>query len=387
MINWLQDIDDLCSHSSVEDIDTRTITFAKNNSLEKHASYTKYEIEERDFGRLISFKIPKEISENYDIFEDYDAFRRSYKSSNKQIYIFGFQESITFEELSTHAAFCERVKEELMSLCDYRSPTGLVATFFSHQYGILHISFPKMIPIYFETSSSHTRNILTKTKENLDLKNIVINQLFQFTNSDRRFEDICKEIKTIEEDSLRQYEIYIKKFDFNKLTKNAYKEFDSIIISINKTIDDVTKQSFSIPLSLAASIYSIYKIDEFEAKISILIGFILFSYILLRRTLFYERVLSDENEDFKYNMKLISSESGLPNELIGKHEGKINKKYRFSFGIIEDVIFSIYYSCIAIIIFFQFNTLPKGDSNNHIFLTAFAIGLLTMLVNYKRYLK
>jgi len=387
MINWLKDIDDLCRISSIEDIDSSTIAFAKNDSLEKHASYTKYETEERDFGRLITFVIPEEVSKKYDVYEDYDAFRRSYKSSSKQIYIFGFEESISFQEVSIHAAFCEGVKEELMSLCDYQSPTGLVATFFSHQFGILHISFPKMIPKYFKSNSLHLRTIFTRAKENLDLKSIVINELFIFANSENRFEEICKEVKTIEENAYRQYELYIKKFDFNKLTKNAYKEFDAIIGSINKTIDDVTKQSFSIPLSLAASIYSIYKIDEFEAKITILLGFILFSYILLRRTLFYERALSEENKDFEYYMNLIKNESGLPKDLIEEHQGKIIRKFRFSFGIVEDVIFSIYYSCIAIVIFFQFNTLSKGDSTNQIFITGFAIGIMTMLINYKRYLK
>ncbi len=387
MSNWLKDINDLYSVSIIEDIDSKTIAFVKNDSIEKHASYTKYAAGERDFGRLTTFNIPEEVANKYDVYEDYDAFRRSYKSSSKLIYIFGFKESISFQKISVHAALCEGVKEELLDLSDYQSPTGLVATFFSHQFGILHISFPKMIPKYFESNSSHLSNIFTSAKGNLDLKNIVISQLFKFTNSASRFEEICKGVETIEEDSYRQYELYIKKFDFNKLTKNAYKEFDAIISNINQTIDDVTKQSFSIPLSLAASIYSIYKIDEFEAKMTILLGFILFSYILLRRTLFYERALSEENKDFEYNMNLIKNESGLPKDLIEKHHGKIKNKFRFSFGIIEDVIFSIYYSCIAIVLFFQFNTLSKGDSDDHIFITAFAIGMLTMLINYKRYLK
>lgn len=125
----------------------------------------------------------------------------------------------------------------------------------------------------------------------------------------------------------RDYELVLKQFDFDKFKDSLLKEKEKYFTSIRQILSTVYGQLIGIPLSISASVFATYKVnDDWVTLLLVGVGFLFYVLIYIKIQLDYRRDLIDLRTDFERDFEVIKTRSGLPRDMITEERNKVLKR-------------------------------------------------------------
>lgn len=196
-----------------------------------------------------------------------------------------------------------REKSEFRTFDD---STSRVFTIVSKAYGVFKIGYE--LPDFKFFYGINLENKFNRLKEEFSkkefiqfFKEIVVTSVHNKKESDR-FKTIIRQLDSIIDLTSKDYEAYVSNFAIDKIKANFKEERESYFENIDRNIGSIEKQVVSFPLTFAASIFAVYKVQEKAGVILlILLAYLLYSIIailILRMTSYNVKCLkSDVNEE------------------------------------------------------------------------------------------
>ncbi|HCZ36317.1 MAG TPA: hypothetical protein DHV26_10380, partial [Cytophagales bacterium] len=184
-------------------------------------------------------------------------------------------------------------------------------------------------------------NQLLELAESIQFRAFVKNALFNFSKDkcSISISEIIEEATNIAETTKRDYELASKLFDFDKFRDSLYKEKEKYFNGVREIVNRIFTQAIGIPISISATVFATYKIDDEPIILGIvLISFILYVILYVRLQLTYKSDLKEVRRDFKSDFKIIEEKSGLPKDIIQREEIKIKKKLDISISIVNWIV-------------------------------------------------
>lgn len=140
----------------------------------------------------------------------------------------------------------------------------------------------------------------------------------------------------------RDYEITIKQFDFEKFKDSLLKEKDKYFATIREIINKIHSQLIGIPISISASAFATYKVNEEPfTLILIALGFLFYLFLYVKIQLGYRTDLKDLRMDFLRDFKIIRDKSGLESAVIEIEEKKVFDKINRTRSLIAFMVVGI----------------------------------------------
>lgn len=186
--------------------------------------------------------------------------------------------------------------------------TNRIITIVSKTYGIFKIgyqlpNFKFFYGIDLENKSNRLREEFKKKEFIQFFKEIVITSSHSKKESER-FKTIIRQLDSIIDLTSKDYEAYVSNFAIDKIKANFKEERESYFENIDRNIGSIEKQVVSFPLTFAASVFGVYKVQEKAGVILlILLAYLLYSIIailILRMTSYNVKCLKsdvDEEQD------------------------------------------------------------------------------------------
>jgi hypothetical protein len=238
----------------------------------------------------------------------------------------------------------------------------------SAQKGKLQIGYP-LIPPDISNEINMQENVgifceRNKTQEfGLFLREQIIESLSKVDKEDR-FPFLTCNIKNIIESSQRNYETYLNKFNFEELKKNFRKERDEYFSSIRDILSKILEKVVSIPISISAAALAIYNLkSEPNYAYIVIAAFIVYSLFdcYLLRLLQFD--VSEIKIALDGDLEIIKKSSNIPGDILASEGSKVYRKIARLRSVIIglQILFAIL-SCVALIVSFQFLSLPAGYS-------------------------
>ncbi|WP_291072639.1 hypothetical protein [Empedobacter sp. UBA5987] len=184
------------------------------------------------------------------------------------------------------------------------------------------------------------------------------NNLFSISNISLKIslETFIEKSDELYENTIRDYELFSKKFEFDKFKDNLYKEKDKYFLSLREIINKIYTQAVSIPILISASTIASYKLpNEFFINSLILIIFIAYSIFYNNILLYYKNDLKNLKKDFKRDFKIIEMKSGLEKNIILKEKKIIKNKINFSLNFITKYLIFLDIIILIAIIYILYN--------------------------------
>jgi len=224
-------------------------------------------------------------------------------------------------------------------------------------YPAITCSMPSQVPVKEKYDSYEQRN------PSKDFQMFFKEQIIEALSSkekDNRFPELLLNMESILESSERNYEIYLNKFSFEELKKNFKKERDEYFSSIREIVNRLLTKIVSLPISISASAFAIYKLkDEHSYAGIVIIAFIVYSLF----TSYLIRLLKldtfEIKNDLDRDIKTIKESASLPEQIIDDESSKVYKKINrlnTTIDILQFVL--ILLSMLILIISFQVINLP-----------------------------
>jgi hypothetical protein len=155
-------------------------------------------------------------------------------------------------------------------------------------------------------------------------KSAIIQTIHEYNINDRFFH-LVSSLRVILNVAERDHDIYIRQFDFDKIKSKFKEEKNTYFEGIDKNIESVNKQVFSVPLTFAASTYAAFQVKE---KPLILI-LIIFGYLL------YTWIAYKALDISRFNINEIEND-------VKKEEAELRKGYQILFSEFEGDFRRIY---------------------------------------------
>lgn len=161
------------------------------------------------------------------------------------------------------------------------------------------------------------------------LKEVMITRLSDIDRSERAYKFYIDLEKIIEE-AKRNYEVFLNKFDFAKLKDELRHEKEKYISSIQEIISKLFNKVVSIPISISAAAFALYRVKE-HATLStlILVGYLVYTLF----TLYLLKVVWDDNQeiesDFKTDIGRIKDKSPLTQDDVSDIDKKMGRRFKY----------------------------------------------------------
>ena len=236
---------------------------------------------------------------------DYDNYLRDYEYykdvfSNSNIVIIDFEAKILFKEINEEFTL---KKADIFNYIQYRELQDFLIS--KNEFTPYHDKFSKQFVIIGkEKGAFHIGyNSLEKRKiSNEDIKpfveelksefvkkefiqffkDVIINSLHSTDIKDRLFE-LTKSLKLLLNLTAKDYESYVLDFAIDKIKSKFKEERNKYFESLEKSIDTVSKQIVSFPLTFGATAFASYQVkDKPWILILIVIAYLLYTFIAFK---------------------------------------------------------------------------------------------------------
>lgn len=226
---------------------------------------------------------------------------------------------------------------------DHHNSADKEIVIYSSAKGILKITYDSILP----RDIKEIEDIYTTLHEIIrdgQLKSILKNTLFTFSNGRDKItlDYFLSEFWNINDVTMRDYEIVLKQFDFDKVRDLLIKEKDKFFSSIREVISKVFNQAIGIPISISATVFATYKVEEETFTLwLILIGFLIYIvfYIIMQAVYFCD--IQEIKKDFESDFEIIRTKSGLQTDVIERELRKIDRRITTSKRIISFLMVAV----------------------------------------------
>lgn len=248
----------------------------------------------------------------------------------------------TIENVIAYNLLIWTLSEDKVS--DHHNIAGKQFVFYSSTKGVIKITYQSPAPLDSVKIELPTIHSLIGSIKSLAHKIHFINGLFKVANEKPivPLATVISNADLLDAIIKRDYEIAIKQFDFDKFKDNLLKEKDKYFNSIREIVNKVFGQLIGIPVSISASAFATYKVEnESSTLFLILLGFTFYVFLYIKIQMSYLADLGDIQTDFDRDFKEIKLKSGLDGKVIQTESDKIEKKIKKTTSMIRVMIFGI----------------------------------------------
>jgi hypothetical protein len=220
------------------------------------------------------------------------------------------------------------------------------------------LKYPKIIPDFGEMDLSKKyeaiRTINNAPEFLAFFKEQTIDWLIGFEDTEIRFFEFIKSLEQIVSLSNADYEVFLKKFNFDKFKENFRKERDEYFFRIREILTSLLNKVVSIPVSISAAALAFYNVSsDWLASSLIILGYVIASIFTswLIRGLHEDANLIEK--DFYYDTESLKEfSSNKLNQVTRKEIDKVSKKLsqlkRYIYAI---QVFLVFSSVVAILVY------------------------------------
>lgn len=213
--------------------------------------------------------------------------------------------------------------------------------FYSSTKGIYKVHYDKYCPdflcLYIQDNVSNLLKLLEQNQHKI----YFINSLFSFQEGvlEIDLKDLIINSSRFIDYTIRDFELVLKQFDFDKFRDSLYKEKDKYFNNIREIVNKIFSQAIGIPISISASIYATYKIgDDSLMLLLVMLAFITYTVFYIKIQFFYKSDIIELKGDFANDFEIIKTKSGLTPSLIEKEKVKIENKISKSLTLLNWLI-------------------------------------------------
>ena len=243
------------------------------------------------------------------------------------------------------------LKEKFSLLADYQNTANNEFVFYTSTKGIYRLSYPNITPNFSVNVKNHIEGLLFKL-ESPDFKLFFVNELFDFLKDSKEpIVSLIQNIQSIVSSAERNHQLYIKNFSFEEFRNKLQSEKTHYFNSIREILGKVLNQLISIPISLSAVVFTVYKIESVFPLIIILIGYLVYLLYFIKFQGIYFSDIKEIYSDFQKDFNEIKDKSGIPIEEISIEEQKIIRRISNIKTIIIALITSTSILSIILVVF------------------------------------
>jgi hypothetical protein len=253
----------------------------------------------------VEIKLSISKLENTFFYYDYDNYLRDYEYykedfNNSNIIILDFDSKILFKEINEEFTI---EKADIFNYVQYRELQAFLIL--KNEFTPYHDNLSKQFVIIGkEKGAFHIGyNLLEKRKiSNVDIKpfieelkseflkkefiqffkDVIINSIHCIDIKDRLFE-LTKNLKLLLNLTAKDYESYVLNFAIDKIKSKFKEERNKYFESLEKSIDTVSKQIVSFPLTFGATAFASYQVkDNPLTLILIVVAYLLYTIIAFK---------------------------------------------------------------------------------------------------------
>jgi len=319
----------------------------KTNSLETERQNDKVLLKIKSFLNgidLISFN-------ELETYFEYDFITKDFAIlSNKGEYYY-YQAEKKSVEVSTSASadFLTKCKNifsyytlydflKSEDLSDHHNDANLEIIIYSSSKGIFRITYDSLPKIEESKDVSTKITKLISRVEPVQIRSFFKNALFTFSNGKGiiSINEIINKSDDLIDTAERDFELASKQFDFDKFRDSLHKEKEKYFNSIRDIINKIFSQAIGIPISITATVFATYKVNNENVMLSIvLLAFLLYVCFYIKIQLVYKEDIKEIKKDFTNDFDIIKSKSGLPEKDINSEKSKIDRKLNSSLSMIN----------------------------------------------------
>ena len=255
---------------------------------------------------------------------------------------------------------------ESLGISEYNSSTNHEFILVDPEKGKFLLGYPVVPPVFLERVRLEDKykkfeGANTAQEFRLLLKRQIIDSVSRYEH-DQTFPKLAENIDAVLRDTENNYEMFLRKFNFEELKKNFRKERDQYFENIRNIIDKLLGRVVSIPISVSAAAITIYNLKDDPNTVVVVIvtlAYIIYSIF----TSFLLRLLHIDaleiNQGLRDDLELIEKSSNIPVSILKKETSKVYKKINvLSKTIIGLQVLLSASSLAVLIVSFQFLTLP-----------------------------
>lgn len=236
-------------------------------------------------------------------------------------------------------------QETLLSIADYTNAMVREMVFHTSTKGIFKLKYPAY-PVSLDDTKNITAAVqifLSKISDKtfqLFFKNEIADFVKKDNNND--FTNLLIGVQGVVDESDKNVELYLKNFSWETFRAKLYTEKDKYFVALRDILGKIMTQLAAVPISISATIFATYKIDNAYVLLFVILAFSLYvGFAFYIQTLYY-RDTKEIASDFERDFRVIADKSGLPLVTINIEKDKIQARivsikrliYLFSFIII-----------------------------------------------------
>jgi hypothetical protein len=308
-----------------------------------------------------------------------------YESSSCRVYI---NSDITTDNLVENTRYYLKFYNlfESLGISEYDSSTNHEFILVDPDKGKFLLGYP-VIPPSFQLGINLKNKYAKFEKMNdrqefrLLFKRKVIESLAPFEH-DQRFPKLAENIETIIRDTENDYEVFLRKFNFDELKKNFRKERDEYFEQVRDIVERLLSKVVSIPISVSAAAITIYNLkDDPNYLVIVIVSLAYVAYSIF--TSFLLRLLHldslEINRDLNNDLQIIAKSSNISSDILERESSKVYKKI----SVLNNAIVSLQIllcatSLAVLIVSFMFFALPT----KYVILIAIFVLALQLLVSW-----
>ncbi len=224
---------------------------------------------------------------------------------------------------------------------DHHNDANSEIVIYSSSKGIFRIIYDSL-PI-IEDSKDIAAKItkLISRVEPVQIRSFFKNALFTFSNGKGiiSINEIINKTDELIDTAERDFELASKQFDFDKFRDSLHKEKEKYFNSIRDIINKIFSQAIGIPISITATVFATYKVNDDNVMLSIVLSaFLLYVCFYIKIQLVYKADIKELKNDFLNDFEIIKSKSGLPEKDINSEKSEVDRKLNSSLSMINWLI-------------------------------------------------
>lgn len=305
---------------------------------------TYFYYDENDFIKRCKLKT-SEFEDSHVIFINPKGINSNQLAGNELTNKFSLN-FLTFKEIQT---FMANTRE----LVSFNDNTNRVFTIITKSYGVFRVGYA--LPDYKFFYSINLKNKFQRLNDEFVkkefiqfFKEILVTSVHNKKEADR-FKTIIRQLDSILDLTTKDFEAYISNFAIDKIKANFKEERESYFDNIDRSLSSIEKQVVSFPLTFAASIFGVYKVQNRPGIILlILLAYLLYTVIailILRITSFNVKCLKEDVDSEELAIK-----NGF-NKIYSNFESEF-KKIRRKIQNLRIIIRALYAVLISLFIIF-----------------------------------
>lgn len=308
-----------------------------------------------------------------------------YESSSCRVYI---NSDITTDNLVENTRYYLKFYNlfESLGISEYDSSTNHEFILVDPDKGKFLLGYPVIPPsfqlgINLKDKYAKFEKMNDRQEFRLLFKRKVIESLAPFEH-DQRFPKLAENIETIIRDTENDYEVFLRKFNFDELKKNFRKERDEYFDQVRDIVERLLSKVVSIPISVSAAAITIYNLkDDPNYLVIVIVSLAYVAYSIF--TSFLLRLLHldslEINRDLNNDLQIIAKSSNISSDILERESSKVYKKI----SVLNNAIVSLQIllcatSLAVLIVSFMFFALPT----KYVILIAIFVLALQLLVSW-----